>query len=1711
MATIGSIGIAFEAEASSLLSGVDSAVSSLQGLGEAIKSVQDRLRGLADVASVSVRVEASGLDDIEESVSSLESASGSARGEIEDLGTAIEETGQATRESSSAVNAFAREATAALSATAEEAIAGTEGFVSMRDSVTGLRDVAVGTLNAVSETSSQAAVAVTGVSAAFGSLSADTAIVAAGRTYDAYQSVVRLFQETIPNAYVAAGTAATTLFATMGGLSTVVAAFGGSVAATSIAVGSLTASLASAVAAVATYSGVVAIAEAASAGLSEESQAYVERAARVGGAMLSAAAAATVAAGTFRIVATSMFAATSVSDGLARILQGLATSASGLSGPLGAALATVNALAVGFRVMDAAADGSASRLLAIAANSAVTTAAVGAIGGVMTSAASGTGVLAAALGGASTALAGLAAALPGVAALAVTANVAFAGLGDSAVRFRQHMGQAAQQLGDLSDRFGQSVQEMERLRIAAGNAGVSITQVTRAQQNFYSSLSKVKIGQLGTNQAREAKAAFDRLKISADELNGASPEEVFERVAKQLTEIQDPAKKTQIAMDLFGRTGPAILPMLKSMGSLSAEIDRLGGLISDIDFKRFTDMNSSFDRLRVASGALADDLQIPFTRMQEAMNNAGAEIRGGFAQVVGAIGEMIADASTPLAVLIEMFARVTGTILRIAAAVLKLVGVFQVFATVAAVAELIGEGFKGLFSYVEAAVKAFEQFASLVEEYLGDSVDAIMGVGEAMTKFLNIFTNLAGLGDVFGPVTASILAVAAAITWAMASSQAWTMVMATTAGTAIASAVTTAAAWVAASAAIVVGLTAAAIAIGVYYVGMVLLATATTIASCAAMHVAWLFGLGPIGLIIAAVELLVVGIAALWAVGSGIADFFSGWGEGKEKIDGATASTEELAAAVAENEKRSEPGFLKDLEAVSRAAGATEEEIAMLRAEAGAALAEMGFEIDVDSVSAEEAAESIRASRDSMAELSIEAARLGQVGADAVASASEEFNDLQRQLADGKIELEEFNTEADRIRTSLSEGLEAAKKASPEETLKKNLELFKQLDDAAKGVAKSVRDIGAGVQIGDKFFPRSAEVKARAQEYADEYTDALDGIKQKLATGGFQADLDARRAENERAFTAGEIDSQTFNRTKRELDTTSAQEQASIAAEEVQRELDRNNAKLKVDLDFADNIRKSLETAFLSPVEKFQKELDKIRANPELTDEEKALAEKDLRKNAREGLIGKTPVESFNDRQRDLQQGALSGLISNEEMRNDMLKNADELARALGVPVNPANQMEVAISELDAALKAGSISVEQHSDGLKAARRSFLESLGIKTAAEEIDADKLNELERQRSAGKITDEEFGRGRQAIEDDIIGQSSADEIAERRRRIESGIASGAVGDARGEAALRSLDADRRSAAGIENTAGQQLQLGVDRINDAFGVAGQTIQEIQSSLSPEEFAEYQKAIEENTNSVRESLGVEKSVGDVLGEAEERLAQAVRDGVISREEADAAFKKQRDEILSSLGIDKSPVQEFEEAAERLAEAAGEKAITEEELAQGARKIRDNLLNSLGIPLDPVNQLRERMENLRDAVDRGVITQEEFTRGQEEARKAALPGGQEESPLKQFQRDMDTINRAAAEGLIGKDDAEQRRNVLRADLQENLKPALEAVAPDRRQVGASDVRSRGGVDTFFRILQGRDNPSLKAQLAIARNTQILADAQNAPEAVAVIAQLSAR
>lgn len=1550
----------------------------------------------------------------------------------------------------------------------------------------------------------------------------------------------------------------------------------------------------------------------------------------------------------------------SLATRLASLVPSSAAVAAGLSraaGAAGAAIGVFNRLIVPLQFIYSGSQQTAAGFAQLVAQFAASSAAFGAAGGALSAFAAGTSVLGGAVGGAVSGVAGFVATLPMVAPVAIAAAVATG-------RFHHELEQLsvqAQQVDQMADRFGAPRSEIEKLRLSASNTGVGLSQLAKGQQNFYTSLSKIKTGQMNVENVREAKLAFDALDISMSSLKNARPDEVFRMVAEKISEIEDPAKRTQVAFDLFGKQGAAILPALKEFGELSADFDRLGGSLNQIDFDRFLTLENSFDRQKAAAANLGQALLLPFVELQKAFNNISADISGGLAAALTPVMSLIAEMTKPFAVVIEIVGRVINTMLRLAGAAATIVTAFASATGIAVIFRLLQDVFNEVWASVEAGVKAIEGFASTVSAVLTPTVGAFVAVGEAVVRVVDTLASLIGLGDVFigtseggeqtattfGRVTAAVVSLGVAYVAVTSSSRIFTAVMATSAGTAIASALSTAAAWIGAGLAITGALAVGAVvAIGVY-IASVLSALATTIASAAAMHVAWLFALGPIGLLIGGVELVGGALVGLYALGGSVVDFFSGWGEGVEKIDAATASVDELAAAAEESQKSNEDsGFLKDMEALAIAAGYSQEEIdatkqamqeyavsaatsvaagmGSIADSVGAAVgysqeeidafkqsvSDMGAQVagvvgleftpEVDTSEIERTKEVIQGARDDIGDLTIRAAQFGSAGEEAASAAQKSFSELQQSFADGNITLEEFEKETGKVREKLEENLDVLANDSPEVTLKKNLDLYKQLGDAAKQAGKEMRDAMADVKIGDKFFPRSEEVKAKAQEFQDKYAAALEAIKKKQQAGDFGRELTAKKKQNEDDFAAGRITKEQFQAVKLRLDSTSSQEEAQKAAEDAKRTFENDMGSL--DLSFADDIRKRLQDAFKSPVDRFRDELKKVRENMDLTPEEKTKAESMLRKEAREGLIGKTAGEKFTERNRDIQQAESEGLINSNEAMIEAAKAADELAKSLGIPVDPANGLKIATLQLEEEFKNGRINAEQFAEGMKNARKSFLESLGIKEKPGEADKRQMDELNKRRgkplSEGGITEDEFQRGRQAIENNIIGQSASDRIREQRSRIEQGMASGAVGEGRGQAALRGLDRDRKQAAGLDLSAGEQMQAGVDKINDAFGVAGKSMAEIQATLSPKEFADYQEALKKNSDAVKQSLGIEKSAGQQVADSRKKLDKAFADGVISAKERDKAIKKQKDEILaslgieksgaeklaesrekldkaladgvitaeqrdkavkqqkdsllSSLGISKSPAQEFEDAVAKIRENASELSpeelakglkeakdkllsslgiekspaqaaseqmdklreafkkgqISAEEFAKGSQKAKDSLLQALGIPLDPVTQLRQRMNDLNEALDSGQITQEEFSRGQEEAKRSMLPGGEAESPVKKFQRDMDAVSRAVEEGLISDEEGVQRKKNLQAQLQEDLKPSLDNLKPDRRAVESSDVRSKAGVDTFFRILRGNDNPSLKAQLEIARNTKVLAEAAKEPDAAPVIAQL---
>lgn len=122
--------------------------------------------------------------------------------------------------------------------------------------------------------------------------------------------------------------------------------------------------------------------------------------------------------------------------------------------------------------------------------------------------------------------------------------------------------------------------------------GISITRVQELQ--FLASQADVEIGSLTSGIARlqralvsadegqkEAGKSLKALGINTAEFFRLEPDKQFEQVALKIASIQDPARRTDAAMDLFGRGGAELLPLMQAIAresdALGVSFARIGG------------------------------------------------------------------------------------------------------------------------------------------------------------------------------------------------------------------------------------------------------------------------------------------------------------------------------------------------------------------------------------------------------------------------------------------------------------------------------------------------------------------------------------------------------------------------------------------------------------------------------------------------------------------------------------------------------------------------------------------------------------------------------------------------------------------------------------------------------------------------------------------------------------------------------------------------------------------------------------------------------------------------------------------------------------------------------------------------------------------------------------------------------------------------------
>lgn len=190
-------------------------------------------------------------------------------------------------------------------------------------------------------------------------------------------------------------------------------------------------------------------------------------------------------------------------------------------------------------------------------------------------------------------LAGIGSGLRTVGTAAVAAGTALVATFVSAAR---SFASAGDEIDKMSRRTGFSAESLSRLGFAAEQSGQSVGQ-----------LESVLIGQ--SRQIRNlerglstAVDGFSDLGLEYSDLRDLDPESQFLLIADRLSQVEDPTRRAGIAMQVFGRSGRNLIPLLSEgsagIRALTDEADRLGITMTETEAIAGADLTDAMNRVR---------------------------------------------------------------------------------------------------------------------------------------------------------------------------------------------------------------------------------------------------------------------------------------------------------------------------------------------------------------------------------------------------------------------------------------------------------------------------------------------------------------------------------------------------------------------------------------------------------------------------------------------------------------------------------------------------------------------------------------------------------------------------------------------------------------------------------------------------------------------------------------------------------------------------------------------------------------------------------------------------------------------------------------------------------------------------------------------------------------------------------------------------------
>ncbi len=351
--------------------------------------------------------------------------------------------------------------------------------------------------------------------------------------------------------------------------------------------------------------------------------------------------------------------------------------------------------------------------------------------------------------GASVSTLGTRSAAAGLAVLAplVAASKVFSTLGDRIQKAALRTGFGAEALSELG--------------FAAEQSGADFATLEKGIKTMQRS-----IGNAGRGLST-ATDALESLGLTFAELDGLSPEEQFNTIADRIAAIDDPTKKAAVAMELFGRAGQQLIPLLslgsRGMQELRDQAKSLGLSITDLEANSAAKLTDAFNvmkrSLQGAIFAIGSALAPSLTEILETTSRVVVSISNWIKEN----RSLVVSAAKVAAIVVGVGTAIAGIGAAIVAAGLVLGGLASVVAAIGTAFGVVSAILGAILTPVGLVVAAIAGIGTAVLGATGIGARAIESLRSKFQAFRSFFGGiLKGMSDA---LAAGDVELAAEILW----------------------------------------------------------------------------------------------------------------------------------------------------------------------------------------------------------------------------------------------------------------------------------------------------------------------------------------------------------------------------------------------------------------------------------------------------------------------------------------------------------------------------------------------------------------------------------------------------------------------------------------------------------------------------------------------------------------------------------------------------------------------------------------------------------------------------------------------------------------------------------------------------------------------------------------------------------------------------------